>query len=186
MIEDVGYLDASIASRSSRGRSTRSARSTAPAAGGRRHQPVRRRARLLHRGVRRGRRIARIDARARGGRRAHRRVLLLSASPGRPRGRVRAACDCRKPGARHDRSGRARSRRSIRRARSWSATLARRRRWRAPVGARGILVRTGDGAAEEARPPERVSPPTRWWTIWRRRRAGFCRNLKSRNLKSEF
>ena len=79
--------------------------------------------------------------------------------PHHPDGKVAEyarACECRKPGrGLVDRAVARLRRRSgalVRRRRP----LARRRRWRATVGAQGVLVRTGYGAAEEPQPAARI------------------------------
>ena len=106
-------------------------------------------------------------------RRAHRRVLLLSA-PSRRHGRA----STRAPASAASRSAAlvdAPARElGIDPARSFivgdggsTSALAR------AVGARGVLVRTGYGARRRAAAARRRSPPTRWWTIWSRPRAGF-------------
>ena len=117
------------------------------------HEPVGDRERALHGSVRRG------DASpsqrpARGRRRAHRRVLLLSAPPDGGVEAYVAPCDCRKPASGMvDRAVRDLDldpARSFVVGDKWlDVGLAR------AVGARGILVRTGTGAAEEARPHAR-------------------------------
>ena len=89
---------------------------------------------------------------ARRGRRAHRRVLLLSAPPRRHRGGLPERCDCRKPGC--GMIDRASADLGLDPARSfvvgdkWIDVGAAH-----AAGARGILVRTGYGAAEETEPP---------------------------------
>ena len=155
------------------GASTRSARSTARACASCGHEPVGRRARLLHRGGRRRRCTGTSSALlAAGG--AH--IDAYYYCPHHPDGTVagvRARLRLPQAGARPGRPRRRASSASIP-ARSFvvgdrwlDVALAR------AVGARGILVRTGYGATEEARPPAGLDGRRGRQTIWSKRRAGF-------------
>ena len=114
------------------------------------HQPVGRGARLLlaKRWSTRCIGTSR-DLLAAGG--AHRRVLLLSAPSRRQSGRVRARCDCRKPGAAWSIAPSASSA-SIRAGRSRSAIAGSTSRSHARSARAGVLVRTGYGLTEEQKP----------------------------------
>ena len=140
-------------------------------AGGRGHEPVGRRARVLHRSVRR-RGASPHERAARGGRRAHRRVLLLSAPSRRQRaGATPGACDCRKP-ARGLVDRAANDLQSIPAARSSSATGGSTSSWRAR-SARARFWCGPDTAPQEAAAARRRRRPTPSSTTWPAPRVGY-------------
>ena len=182
IIEEVGYLDRARPRRAlsvDHRRDPRAESGRPPRGGGDRISRASRAASSTRRWS--TRRTAHRGA-ARGGRRAPRRVLLLSAPSATARWRRYArACDCRKP-ARGLSIARSRTSASIRRGRSWSATVARRGSSARAVGARGILVRTGYGAVEERRPPAGLSRRRDRGQSGRRRELDSAN--RSRNLQS--
>ena len=158
IIEEVGYLDRArrIALYPWTVDAIR-ALNRAGLAGRRGHEPVGRRARLLHRS---GRRRGASPHRARCSRpaaRASTRITIVRTIRTARCAAYASPCDCRKP-------GRGLVDRAVARARRRSGALvrrrrhvARRRRWRARSARAAILVRTGYGADEETRPPPDVS-----------------------------